>query len=173
MPTTRRILGVSGSLRAVSSHTQLLRDAAALCPRGAGLALYDGLASLPAFNPDHDAAEDLPAVQDWRRALRECSALLICTPEYAHGIPGALKNALDWVVGSGELVDKPVGLITATAFSREGSWLERSLLEILRTMNAKVVDGAVLNFPGLRGRKMDLQGAYDPAALASVLKALV
>lgn len=172
MAEPRRILGLSGSLRAVSSHRALLEQAGSLCPDGWGLDVFAGLADLPAFDPDQDAAEGLPSVQAWRTALKASGALLICTPEYAHGIPGSVKNALDWVVGSGELVDKPVGIITGTPFTLSGSWLERSLVEVLKTMNARILEGALLNLPGLRGKGGVVDGAYDPQAVRGLLKAL-
>ena len=106
----------------------MLERAAELCPPGWTLTVYEGLAQLPAFDPDLDGAEGLPAVQDWRRALAGCGALLICTPEYAHGMPGSLKNALDWVVGSGELVDKPVGLVHLCASTSEHTIARRVVL---------------------------------------------
>jgi chromate reductase, NAD(P)H dehydrogenase (quinone) len=70
--------------------------------------LYDGVSRLPHFSPDLDG-ENAPApVADWRAQLKTSDGVLISSPEYAHGVPGSLKNALDWVVGSGEFVEKPV-----------------------------------------------------------------
>src|SRR5262249_47022129 len=109
-----RVLAISGSLRSGSSNTILLRAAAELAPRGLCVILYGGLADLPHFNPDlDDEANPPPQVREFRDALRAADGLMICSPEYAHGVPGSLKNALDWVVGSGELSGKPVALINA------------------------------------------------------------
>src|SRR5690349_8500891 len=106
-----RLLTVSGSLRAGSSNATLLTAATIVAPADVTIVSFDGLADLPAFNPDVEASGPEPvAVTRWREALVSADAVLISSPEYAHGIPGALKNALDWVVGSGELVGKPVGL---------------------------------------------------------------
>ena len=102
-----RILGISGSLRASSSNTALLQAAAVLAPEGITITLYDGLSQLPQFNPDLDDETVRRPCNDWRASLRAADGVVFSTPEYAHGVPGALKNALDWVVGSGELVDKP------------------------------------------------------------------
>src|SRR5438105_3467377 len=108
-----RILTISGSLRSASSNTTLLRAAAALAPEGVEIILYDGLGDLPHFNPDLEEA-NLPSVMDFRARLRAADGVLISSPEYAHGVPGVMKNALDWVVGSGEFVDKPVALLNAS-----------------------------------------------------------
>jgi NAD(P)H-dependent FMN reductase len=106
-----RILAVSGSLRTASSNTALLRAAARLAPEGVEVILYEGLASLPHFNPDLDdldAGTAPPAVMDFRSRLDASDGVLISSPEYAHGVPGALKNAIDWVVSSGEIYEKPL-----------------------------------------------------------------
>jgi len=89
-----RILAVSGSLRAVSSNTALLRAAIALSPPGVEIRLYGALRELPHFNPDLEANEP-PAVTDLRAQVRWADGLLISSPEYAHGVPGVMKNALD------------------------------------------------------------------------------
>src|SRR5438105_3807739 len=104
-----QILGISGSLRRVSSNTALLRAASLLAPQGVEITLYDGLGDLPPFNPDLEGAEP-PSVLDFRARIQEADGVLISSPEYAHGVPGVLKNALDWLVGSEkiEIVGKPV-----------------------------------------------------------------
>ena len=86
----------------------------AACATSATFEVIDGIEELPHFNPDRDTEPPHPAVAAWRTALASADAVVIATPEYAHGYPGALKDALDWVVGSGELVDTPVLLVTAS-----------------------------------------------------------
>ena len=108
-----RILAISGSLRRISSNTTLLRAIDALAPPGVEVTLYDGLADLPAFNPDFEGAEP-SSVLAFRGQLKSADGVFISSPEYAHGVPGSLKNALDWIVGSGELVDKPVAILNAS-----------------------------------------------------------
>lgn len=139
------LLALSGSLRAGSLTTEVLRAAARLAP--GRVTLYEGLAGLPAFNPDLDLDPPPPAVAHLREALRAAGGLLICCPEYAHGVPGAFKNALDWVVGSGELVDKPVGLVNA---SPRSTFVQAQLTEILTVMNAKLLPEASPALPQLR-----------------------
>ena len=95
-----KILAISGSLRRVSSNSTLLRAATLLAPEGMEITLFEGLGGLPHFNPDLEGTEP-PSVPDFRARLQAADGVLICSPEYAHGVPGVLKNALDWVVGSG------------------------------------------------------------------------
>lgn len=102
-----KILGISGSLRAASANTALLRTAATLTPSGVTLVVYDGVGNLPHFNPELDQ-EPLPlAVTDFRSQLNSSAGVIISSPEYAHGIPGVLKNALDWLVASGSFTKSP------------------------------------------------------------------
>ena len=141
------ILALSGSLRAGSLNTEVLKAAALLAP--GRVTLFEGLADLPAFNPDLDV-DGLPvppAVARLRDALRRAKGVLVCCPEYAHGVPGAFKNALDWVVGSGELVDKPVGLVNA---SPRSTYVQAQLTEILTVMNTRLLAGASPALPQLR-----------------------
>src|SRR5947207_15822100 len=116
------ILGISGSLRARSSNTELLRAAALLVPAPARVMLFEDLGGLPHFNPDLDGeGAVLPApVVAFRRQVAAADALIISSPEYAHGVPGALKNALDWLVSGPEMPTKPIGLLTASAPSSHG-----------------------------------------------------
>src|SRR5882762_1143612 len=93
-----RVLALSGSLRAKSINTAVLSAVQSLAPAGLGVTLHRGLGDLPHFNPDLDTATPPAAVAAWREAVNAADVLLICTPEYAHGVPGALKNALDWLV---------------------------------------------------------------------------
>src|SRR5436853_1978310 len=111
-----RIVAISGSLRSGSSNTLLLRAASAIAPPGMVVDVYQGIDRLPFFNPDLDVDEVPQAVESFRATLRSAHGLLISSPEYAHGVPGVLKNALDWLVGStqGEIVDKPVALVNAS-----------------------------------------------------------
>ena len=100
-----RVLAISGSLRRLSSNTALVGAVARLAPEIVEVSIYRGLADLPPFNPDIDDDRLPAAVATFRGRLQACDAVLISSPEYAHGVPGVLKNALDWVVGSGELVE--------------------------------------------------------------------
>ena len=167
MSPTLHILALSGSLRAASSNTALLQAAARLAPAGATLTLYGGLGELPPFNPDRDVEPPDPAVAALREQLRRADGVLISTPEYAHGVPGALKNLLDWVVGSGELVDKPVALLHAS----RSPWALASLRETLTVMSARLVAGSIT--VELSSNRIDEAGVLaDPALVGSISAAL-
>jgi chromate reductase len=142
-----RILAISGSLRAHSSNAALVRAAAALAPAGMEFGFYEEqMGNLPLFNPDLDGegAVPPPAVNEFRGLLGAADGVLISCPEYAHGIPGALKNALDWIVSSGELEGKPVVLIVASPSG--GQWAQASLTPTLEVMGARLVVNVSLTF---------------------------
>ncbi len=163
-----QLLTISGSLRTGSTNSTLLAAAARVAPSGIEVMPYTELAALPAFSPDldEDATAVPPAVAHWRAALAAADAILFSSPEYAHGIPGTFKNALDWVVGSGELVDKRVGLVCPSAASQ---FAHPQIIEVLSTMNAVVVPRAtvVIDLPrrGARCRsaRERPQGRVGPA----------
>src|ERR1700710_47156 len=138
-----RILAISGRLRAGSSNTALLRAAAELAPAGVEIEIYDGLGDLPHFNPDLEANEP-PAVTDLRDRVRRADGLLISSPEYAHGVPGAMKNALDWLVGGEEFIHKPVALLNASPRSHHA---QESLAETITTMSGRLVAAASVAIP--------------------------
>jgi len=161
-----RILGISGSLRRASTNIAVLAAMVALAPEGVEIALYTGLDALPHFNPDREN-EPIQAVADLRARLQEADGVLISTPEYAHGLPGVLKNALDWVVGSGELVDKPVALVNP---SPRSIFAQAALQEILSTMSARLVTEAFVTV-ALMGRTLPAGGIAADAEIAAALRA--
>lgn len=169
------LLTVSGSLRRGSSNSALLGAAALLAPSDVVVSAYAALADLPAFNPDIEEGTDpLPApVVHWRLALGSADAVLFSSPEYAHGIPGALKNALDWAVGGSEMIGKPVGVLSASAASR---FAHPQLVEVLTTMSATMVPAAtlVLDIPrrGASAASLAAEPALAPS-LATAIAALV
>ena len=148
------ILAISGSLRARSTNTQLLHAVAAIAAPAANVVVYDQLGDLPHFNPDLDVeGARLPdAVSDLKAFVDAADAILISSPEYAHGVPGSLKNALDWLVSGPEMVGKPAGLLCASGRSL---YAHKSLAETLRTMSANLVGNAVDVVP-LDGRRSDV-----------------
>jgi len=159
------IVAISGSLRTGSTNTTLLQAAVLLAPEGVTVQVYEGIGRLPFFNPDIEETE-LPIVQEFQTVLRSADGILFSTPEYAHGVPGVLKNALDWVVRSGELEDKPVALWNAAPFAVHA---QASLEETLRTMSARVVEGACVRVP-LTGKKLDGAGIAQYPEFATLLR---
>lgn len=166
-----KLFAISGSLRARSFNTALLRAASDLLPAGVGVSLYGGMANLPHFNPDLDLEPAPAPVADLRARIAEADGVLVCSPEYAHGVPGSLKNALDWIVSSGEFTDKPVLLINASPSFMGGSIAQANLMEILRVMGAKLPDEAVFSVPSV-SRKIGADGALDEETAAAYKAAL-
>jgi NAD(P)H-dependent FMN reductase len=166
-----RILAISGSLKSTSTNSALLRAAAALAPVAMTFAYFDQqIGDLPHFRPDLDeeGAVPAPAVAGFRRLLREADGVLISCPEYAHGVPGSFKNALDWIVSSGEFSDKPVALLMASPSGAQHAWA--ALAPTLRVMEADLVFEASLVFA--RRHLADDGGLRDAALEAEVRKAL-
>jgi NAD(P)H-dependent FMN reductase len=131
-----KIVAISGSLRTGSSNTALLEAVAAAMPDGSTMTLFNGLAAIPAFNPDFDIEGTPAVVTAFRKLIAEADAVAISSPEYAHGVVGSLKNALDWLVGSGELYEKPVAVLHV---SPRGEIAQAALRETLNVMTGRIV----------------------------------
>src|SRR3954464_12509258 len=162
-----KIIAICGSLRAQSSNLASLRAATKIAPE---VEIYEGLAELPRFNPDDDVegATPPPEVVALRRKLAEADGILISSPEYAHGVPGSLKNMLDWIISDGALVDKPVALINASPVG--GEFARDALVETLRTMNWRVT-GTWSSPKKVRDESVDAEvEAVIRAALMSLVK---
>lgn len=157
-----RIAAISGSLRSASSNTSLLRAAELLAPNDEFIFID---LTLPWFNPDDDVDEPPPVIAALRETLRACDGVILSSPEYAHGVPGVLKNLLDWLVADGLLVGKRVALLNASPRSR---FAHAQIAETLRTMSWQVVaDGEV----PLSGRKLDAQSIAADEPLAAIILA--
>lgn len=163
-----RILAISGSLRAASSNTALLRAAVRLAPDNVEITVYDGLGRLPPFNPDLEGSEP-PAVMDVRGRVQAADGVLFACPEYAHGVPGVLKNALDWLVASPAFVDKPVALINAAP---RATHAQASLAETLSTMSAILVSETPL-IVSLAGKKLDMAGIVADPETSGALRSAI
>ena len=169
-------LSISGSLRANSTNTSILKAAAELAPPAVTVSLYDGLDDLPHFSPERDVSTPPASVLHLRTLLREADAVLICTPEYIHGMPGVLKNMLDWIASSGEFVGKPVSVISAGPSDMGGSRAHALLHHTMDVLMAQLPLEASLIVPFVRQR-LDAAGQVtDPvltAELRSVMNTLV
>jgi chromate reductase len=136
------ILGIAGSLRAGSHNAQLLRLAAEELPESVELVVFEGLAAIPAYDEDiQDLAPD--AVEELKTAVADADAILVATPEYNGSIPGALKNALDWVsrpLAESPIRSKPVAVIGASTGAFGAVWAQRELKKVLGLMGARVLD---------------------------------
>lgn len=166
------ILAISGSLRTASTSTALLRAAAALAPKSATVTFYEGLDDLPHFSPERDQGPLPKAVKEVRRQLQQADAVLFCTPEYIHGMLGVLKNMLDWIASSGEFVDKPVGVLSASPSDLGGSRAHASLAHTLEVLMAKRPEQASLIVPFIR-RRMHADGQITDPVLVQELQTVM
>ena len=135
--STQTILAISGSTRQCSTNLDLINSIIQLYSHQLNIRIFKGLNEIPHFNPDLDTDNPPINVLTFRRQLREADAILICTPEYAMGVPGTLKNAIDWTVSSMELSHKPIALIVA---STAGQKAYQSLMETLRILEGDIPD---------------------------------
>jgi chromate reductase, NAD(P)H dehydrogenase (quinone) len=136
-----KILAISGSLQAQSKNLALLSAAASLAPPGVDCVLFDGIRDLPHFNPDTEANAVPESVLRWRRMLAASDAVLIACPEYGFSLPGALKNAIDWVIASGELEGKVVAITAAVPGPERGRRGLQALRDTLSAVRASIVGG--------------------------------
>ena len=146
------VLCLCGSLRKESSNLSLLRALVELAPPGFSARIALPLDRLPHFNPDIDVDPGPDAVRAFREEMATAPALVICSPEYAFGVPGVLKNALDWLVSSGELYDKPTALITASPNYGGAARAQAHLLDTLRAQQARLIEAACISVTAVRTR---------------------
>ncbi|MEV4419239.1 NAD(P)H-dependent oxidoreductase [Patulibacter sp. NPDC049589] len=169
-----RILLLSGSTRAGSTNTALLRAAVQVAGPGVTCRLWTDLTALPHFDPDDDVDPPPPAVAAMRAAIADADAVLVCTPEYAGALPGSFKNLLDWTVGGTETSGKPFAWANASGRPGGAAGAHEELRVVLSYTGATVVDAACRAIPVGRADIVDGvvvdEGAR--AALADALQAL-
>jgi chromate reductase len=163
------ILAISGSLRSGSSNHNILKYLGGLVPAHVHYTIYDDLALIPPFDPGLDTDDPPTPVIVLRQLLAEADGVIICTPEYAFGVPGQLKNMLDWMVSSSSLVNKPVALITA---SLGGEHAHASLLLTLGALSANIIDDATLLISFIRS-KMAGDGSINDEETQTNLHTLI
>ena len=159
---TKNIFAISGSLRLGSSNHNLLQALGKMMPPDIIYTIYNGISAIPAFDPGLDNDDPPASVTAFRKQLAAADAIIICTPEYAYGVPGALKNALDWTVSSASFSGKPTALITA---STGGENAHEALIKILGAIDADLIK--LISF--VRS-KMDSEGNITDEETAGKLK---
>ena len=161
-----KIIAISGSLRARSLNTAVLHAAGRLAPAGVRIELFEGIGNLPFFNFDLDGERPPQEVTSFRTVVGSADGLLISSPEYARGVAGVMKNALDWLVGSHEFPSKPVALINT---SPRATHALAALTITLETMSARLVKDASITLP-LLGTANDADSIAANAELADPLR---
>jgi len=153
-----KILALSGSARRLSTNTALLRALEEIAPPDIALSTYAGLGGLPVFSPD---LEDLPlpdSVVHFKRCIEASDGILISTPEYARGVPGGLKNAIDWLVSGDLVIAKPLALVHA---SHRGDDMLAALRLVLSTISSRFNEELFLRFPFMK---------MEPEAIADAVR---
>ena len=167
------VLAICGSLRAQSLNAAVLRAAVQTAPPHWHVTVEPALSRLPYFNADVEQAALPPEVADFRAHAAAADGLIIAGPEYVHGMSGVLKNALEWLVGGGELTLKPVALITVSPAMTGGSRAQAWTRETLQVMGAHVLEDG-LRVPGAVPKIVDgrLTDAATSARLGKLLDQL-
>jgi chromate reductase, NAD(P)H dehydrogenase (quinone) len=160
-----KVLAISGSLRAASINSALLRAACRLAPAEVAISLFSGLGELPHFNPDLEG-EPPSSVRHFRAQVGAADALLIASPEYAHGLTGVVKNGLDWLVSYEPFAYKPVAVLNASPRAHHA---DAALREVLKTMAAVIVESASVTIP-LLGSGLDEDGMVNTPSTAAAIR---
>ncbi len=169
-----RLLAISGSLRAGSHNSRLLRIAAEEAPAGVEFDFYEGLAAIPPYDADDDNGHSPAPVRELRELIAQADGLIFATPEYNSSIPGVLKNAIDWASrprSSTPLASKPAGVIGATTGQFGAVWAQAELRKVLGSTGARVVDADVSL--GLADEAFDSEGRLTNEAVIDSIRVLV
>ena len=165
-----KIMAISGSTRERSTNLNLINAIIDLASDIFDVTVYRGLMLLPPFNPDYDNEKAGEFVVDLRTQLRRSDGVIICTPEYAMGVPGTLKNAIDWTVSSADFYRKPTALITASSVGEKG---HASLLETLKVIDANITDETQLLISHAKHKVSNDYKVTDAKTLTEVEKLIL
>lgn len=159
-----KLLALSGSLREASYNTAAIQALKLLAPPHIDITI-GSIGDLPLFNPDRED-EQIPALEDLSKLLKQADGLILASPEYAHGVSGPMKNALDWLVGGPEFPYKPIMLINT---SPRATHAQESLREIIRTMSGVLIEGAHVSIP-LLSRELGIKGILRDHEMVQALR---
>jgi len=160
----KNVLAICGSTRKQSSNLSLIKALSVTYADFISVTICTDIGHLPQFNPDEDGEASPASVNTFRKSLRAADGILICTPEYAMGVPGSLKNAIDWTVSSCEFSHKPTALITASSLGHKG---HASLLQTLHIIEAGISENMQLVIPFIK-TKLDGDTIKDDATVMAV-----
>ena len=164
------ILAISGSLRSNSANTNILKALGEMTEKSVDFQIFEGLNTFPYFNPGID--EDNEKVAIFRQKVKDADGVIFCTPEYAFGIPGVLKNALDWTVSTGEFNEKPVAAISASPLNSGGDKALASLILTLTALGTRKNENSHLAIPNVK-IKINGDGEVSDSLLKNNLELLL
>lgn len=164
----KKVFVICGSTRKDSTNHRYIEAVKNRLGRNIAVSELKSLMTIPHFNPDDDNDTVGNPVKFFRQQLSLANGIIISTPEYAMGIPGALKNAIDWTVSSSSFSKKPVLLITASSL---GEKAHRALIDVLEVIEADVSDTNVL-IPFAKAKIDNDNNITDGATISSIDKVL-
>lgn len=159
------ILAISGSIRPGSSNTAVIRALQKMAPSNIHINLYESLGSIPPFDPSIAAEAATEPVVELRNMLKNADAVIICTPEYAFGVPGILKNALDWLVSSAEMNTMPVVAISVSPLYSGGKYAHDSLVLTLTALGTNLHENCKLRIADIYNKMNAEKEVTDPTTL--------
>ncbi|GLU52247.1 NADPH-dependent FMN reductase [Dyadobacter frigoris] len=165
-----KILAISGSLRSSSTNTNILKIIGEMSAKSVDFQILEGLDTFPHFNPGVDENNENVAL--FRSKIKEADGVIFSTPEYAFGVPGVLKNALDWTVSSGEFNDKPVAAISASPLNTGGDKALASLLLTLTALGTLKNEKSYLSIPNIK-QKISPEGKLTDNVLQNQLELIL
>jgi NAD(P)H-dependent FMN reductase len=142
-----KVLAISGSARAPSTNTAVLRGLARAAPKGMAIEVFAGVGGLPVFSPDLEGGLTPAPVRAFAAQVSKADALIVSCPEYVRDLPGGFKNAIDWLVSRDEIVAKPVTLVHA---SHRGDDALESLRRVLGTVTSRFGQAPFLRLPVMK-----------------------
>ena len=149
MTEIKNILAIIGSASLNSSNLKLVEKIESLTSKEFNMSIYNGLKTLPHFDPELSADSPPKQVVEFRKNIEQADGIIICTPEYVFSIPSGLKNAIEWCISTIIFTDKPIGLITASASGQKG---HEQLQLIMKTAMAKFTSETTLLIQGIQGK---------------------
>ena len=167
---TINIVAISGSLKSSSANSNILRAIAKMAPGNVVINMFNQLDSLPHFNPEIE--KEVEAVLNLRQLIKKANGVIFSTPEYAFGVPGVLKNALDWLVFSGELNEKPVAVISASPMFPGGDKALASLLLTLKALGTNMNEGSSLSIGNIKNKINEAGEITDEETIVSLRSVL-
>jgi len=165
-----KLLTISGSTRAASTNTALLQALAKVSPQDVEIEVVHNLHLLPVFSPDLEGDKTPPKVRDFVAKIEQADGVIISSPEYVHAIPGGLKNAIDWLVSGGAIIDKPVALIHA---SHRGDDMLASLRLVLGTVTSGFHQQVFQQFSLISMSPDEVQETLDRSENADLMRAFI
>lgn len=165
-----KVLAISGSARASSTNTAMLRAAGSVAPSDIEVVVFDGVERLPVFSPDLEGDRLPDEVRRFIGLIAESDGIIISSPEYVRSLPGGLKNAIDWLVSGEEIVGKPVALMHA---SHRGDDMLKSLRTVLGTVTGRFAEDIFLRFPLMNMTPEEISRRFDAPEIQAEVRAFL